>query len=518
MELKQKIPYTSRAKKNLHIIVLLVVIAGFCSCAASSNIESFYPNAKIAPAQLKEDAVLLRNILEADHPSLYWYTAKDSIDYYFDATINSLHDSMTELQFRNKLSWMVAKIHCGHTAVRSSKGYAHYYATHKTPQFPLSIKAWGSDSLVVVSNAVRGDTVFKRGTIITSINGLPNSVVLDSMFQYISIDGYAQNFRYQLVSIYFPLFYSLSFGLKDSNVITYIDPSGVQKTGIIKNFIPVRDTSKNRSVNNIPFPKPTRKQIRAAKKRNGNNLTFDSTNTAYLQLVTFSGGGLRGLFRNSFTEIKQRQAKNLVIDIRANSGGNIGASANLVRYLAQKPFTIADTVSSKVHRLKYSGYIHPSFIYKVAMLFSSRKKDDGRYHFGYLEHHVFKPKHALHFNGNVYIIQGGFTFSAASMFVSHLKGQANVTVLGEETGGGSYGNSSVHLPSVILPNSYIEVILPVYRIVNNASRTKDGHGIIPDIYISPSSGAIRQGIDNKMQKVKELIEGKRGQKGRVGIE
>lgn len=507
MEVTQKI-LNNRTANKLQLIILLAIIAGFCACTASSNIQSFSPNAKIAPAQLKEDAVLLRNILEADHPSLYWYTPKDSIDAYFDATINGLKDSMTELQFRNKLSCMVAKIHCGHTTVRSSKGYAHYYATHRTPQFPLSIKAW-EDSLVVISSSVRGDTVFKRGTVITSINGMSNRALLDTMFQYISTDGYAVNFRNQLVSIYFPLFYSLSFGLKDSNIITYIDPAGLQKTGVIRNFKPVRDTSKNRSVNNIPFPKPTRKQIRAAKKRNGNNLTFDSTNTAYLQLVTFSGGGLRRLFRNSFREIKERECKNLVIDIRANSGGNISASANLIRYLSQKPFTVADTVSSKVHSLKYSNYIHPSLIYKMMMLFSARKKADGRYHFGYLEHHVFKPKKSLHFNGDVYILQGGFTFSAASMFVSHLKGQSNITVLGEETGGGNYGNSSVHLPSVILPNSYIEVILPVYRIVNSAGRIKDGRGIMPDIYISPSSSAIKQGIDNKMQKVKELIEEKK---------
>ena len=91
------------------------------------------------------------------------------------------------------------------------------------------------------------------------------------------------------------------------------------------------------------------------------------------------------------------------------------------------------------------------------------------------------------------------------MFVSHLKGQSNVTVVGEETGGGNYGNSSVHLPTIILPNSHIEVILPLYRIVNDAARQKDGRGIMPDIYVGPSADAIKKGIDPKMQKVKELI-------------
>lgn len=488
----------------------VIVSLGLASCSASNNIEGYSPNNKIAPAQLKEDATLLRNILETNHPSLYWYTPKDSMDAYFASTISSLKDSMTELQFRNKISWLVAKIRCGHTAVRSSKGYVKFMATHRTTQFPLNIKAWG-DSLVVTGNAIRTDTVFRRGTIITSINGMSNRQVLDSMFQYISIDGYADNFRNQLTSIYFPLFYSLAYGLKDSNVITYITPNGTEATGIIKNFVPVKDTSKNKSVNSIPFPKPTRKQIRAAKKRNGNNLTFDSTGTAYLQLVTFSGGGLRNLFKTSFKEMQKRHTTSLVIDLRANGGGNIGAATNLTRYLIKQSFTVADSVSSVTRRFHYASYIHPKLAYRTMMLFTAHKKQDRRYHFGYLEHHIFKPKKDLHFNGNIYIIQGGFTFSAASMFVSHLKGQPNVTVLGEETGGGNYGNSSVHLPSVILPNSHIEVILPIYRIINDASRPKDGRGIQPDIYTPPSSVSIRQGIDPKMQKVRELIEEKKRQ-------
>lgn len=506
MKLQQLIQHKTLAEKLLLFVCVLVVAVYFFSCKATSFVPYNPPTQKIAPVALKEDATLLRNILEADHPSLYWYTSKDSIDAVFNATINSLDDSLTELQFRNKISKMVAAIHCGHTAVKSSKRYALYYATHRTAQFPLSIKAWGKDSFVVAGNAIATDTVFKRGTIITSINGRTNRQVLDSMFQYISTDGYADNFKYQLVSIYFPLFYGISIGLRDSNVIRYIDPQGVERTGVIRNFRPQPDTSKNKSVNNIPFPKPTRKQIRAAKRRNGNALTFDSTtNTAYLQLVTFSGSGLRGLFKRSFAEIQQRHTANLVIDVRANSGGNIGASANLVRYLAQHPFNVADSVSAVTRHLRYGRYIHPAFIYKALMLFTTNKKADGRYHFGYLERHTFRPKKQLHFNGNIYIIQGGFTFSAATMFVSQLKGQPNVTVVGEETGGGNYGNSSVHLPSVILPNSHIEVVLPVYRIINNANRPKDGRGIVPDIYVPPSSNAIRQGIDPKMVKVKELI-------------
>jgi len=502
--LQQHLLNDSFLEKNTLLFLLFIISFVLFSCTAS-RIDDFSPANKLAPSKLKEDVVVLKKTLEANHPSLYWYTPKDSIDWYFNTTLNSIQDSLTELQFRNKVAKLIARIHCGHTTVRSSKGYAKYFSKHKTPQFPLTIKAW-RDSLVVVGNAIKTDSIFKRGTVITSINGMPNRAILDSMFQFISMDGYSDNFKYQLVSIYFPLFYNIAFGLKDTNTISYIDSAGIEKTGIIKNFYPIPDTSRNRVVNNIPFPKPTRKQLRAARRQNSNNLVFDSANTGYLHIITFSGGGLRKLFRESFETLHERHTSNLVIDLRENGGGNIGASANLTRYVIKRPFTVADTVEAISRSFKYGEYIHPVWIYKTLMFFFSKKQKDGMYHFGHLEHHLYQPKKVLQFNGSIYILQGGFTFSAASMFVAHLKGQPNVTVVGEESGGGSYGNTSVHLPSLILPNSQIEIILPIYRIVNDATRPKNGRGVLPDVYVMPSSDAIKNGIDIKMQKVRELID------------
>jgi C-terminal processing protease CtpA/Prc len=122
---------------------------------------------------------------------------------------------------------------------------------------------------------------------------------------------------------------------------------------------------------------------------------------------------------------------------------------------------------------------------------SNRKRADGRYHFAYFEKHKFKPRKRFHFDGDVYLIQGGYSFSATTLFINSLKGQSNVLVVGEETGGGSYGNSAVHLPQIILPNTKIRIVLPIYRLVMDASKPKNGRGIIPDLEIKPSSAAIR---------------------------
>ena len=91
------------------------------------------------------------------------------------------------------------------------------------------------------------------------------------------------------------------------------------------------------------------------------------------------------------------------------------------------------------------------------------------------------------------------------MFASSLKGQSNVTLVGEETGGGYYGNSAMHLPTIVLPNTKIKVGLPIYRLVMDKNRPK-GRGIVPDIEIQPSSDAIKKGVDLKLIEIRRLIQ------------
>jgi hypothetical protein len=71
-------------QKVIPVIFMLIV-------SASVPAQNFYPPLpKMAAADLKEDIRILKKVLEANHPSLYWYTSKDSIDYYFETTIASI--------------------------------------------------------------------------------------------------------------------------------------------------------------------------------------------------------------------------------------------------------------------------------------------------------------------------------------------------------------------------------------------------------------------------------------------
>ncbi len=483
--------------KNL--IASLFIITVFINCTVS---KSYSPSKKFSPQQLQDDYRLFRASLEDAHPSLYWYTTKDSLDAFFEVGRNKLNDSLTEPQFRAVLSYVISKIHCGHTTVRPSKAAANYFGGQSP--FPLFIKAW-PDTMVVTANINRRDTNIVRGVILKAIDGKPINFIVDSLFSFISADGYNATHKYQTLSNgnTFRNLYTSVFGLKQKTSVEFIDTSGRLRTALLNLYNPRLDTQPRRSV---PIKFPSKKEQKKLLLESMRSLRIDtSLNTAFMEVNTFTkGNGLRGFFRNSFQQIREQGIQNLVVDMRANGGGSVTLSNLLTKYIADKPFKIADSLYAVRRGSDYGKYREQRFFNWLFLRFLTKKKRDGKYHFGLFERKAFKPKSANHFGGTTYILTGGNTFSAASLFAKSLRSQEDVIIVGEETGGGAYGNTAWLIPDVTLPNTGVRFRLPLFRLVIDKNEEK-GRGIQAEVPALPTWEAIRRGEDYKMEKVKELI-------------
>ncbi|MGE5521836.1 MAG: peptidase S41, partial [Candidatus Dadabacteria bacterium] len=106
----------------------------------------------------------------------------------------------------------------------------------------------------------------------------------------------------------------------------------------------------------------------------------------------------------------------------------------------------------------------------------------------------------------------GNTFSAATLFTKALIKQDNVTVVGEETGGGAYGNTAWLIPDITLPNSKVIFRLPLFRLVIDTTAVK-GRGVMPEVPVLPTVNDIKRNSDFKMEKAKELIRSKHTRSG-----
>jgi len=482
------------------LFAVLLLLSG---CA--SSLKSINPNKKFSPEELREDYTLLRKMLEDVHPSLYWYTPKDSMNYYFDQGYQKIQDSMTEPGFRTLLSYVLARINCGHTSSRYSSDYNRFLEIARLKSFPLSVKIW-QDTMVVTANLNRKDSILKRGTPILRINGRRQQDIVDSLSKYLSSDGYNNVAKYQQLSNRgtFASWYKNIYGLTDKFTIEYLDSNGAVASTVVPLYDPAKDTMAFRGA---PPVKLSKKEIKKQRRFLTRNLQVDTVmNTGFMTLASFSrGNDLGSFFRRSFKLLEKRKIEHLVIDVRGNGGGDASLSTLLTRYLADHSFKIADSLYATRRSTNYSKYIEKQFLYWVAMQFVTNRHSDKKYHFGYFERHYFKPKRKHHYDGKVYLLTGGNSFSATTLFASALKGQKNVLIVGEETGGAAYGNTAWMIPDARLPNTKMGFRLPKFRLVMNRHGEKNGRGVQPDVFAGPSVKAIKEGVDYKIEKVRELI-------------
>jgi C-terminal processing protease CtpA/Prc len=215
---------------------------------------------------------------------------------------------------------------------------------------------------------------------------------------------------------------------------------------------------------------------------------------------------LKKFYRRSFRTIRKKGIDNLVIDIRNNGGGKVDNYTALARYLKEKPFRVADSAYALRRNFNgYGRYFQSNEINWFAMKLFVTGNRQGIHHFRYWENHEFRPRKKNHYNGHVYLVISGPTFSASTLFCNTMKGQENVTLVGEETGGGAYGNSGLMIPHITLPNTGIRVRVPLFRVVQYQHPPKTGQGVQPDVLVRPTVEAVTWGKDLKMEKVKSLI-------------
>ena len=488
---------------RISALIFIIVFGIGCSTLKSS----FDPNKKYSPEQLEKDYTVFENVLEESHPGLYWYTPKDSMEYFFNWGKQQIKDSLTEPEFRKVLTYVISKINCGHTTTRFSKKYTKYLDTLRNEKFfPLSLKFW-DDTAVVAANLNRRDTILKRGTVILGIDHKPLHVIEDTLFKFISSDGFNLTHKFQSLSNRgtFGSLYTGVYGMTNKYTVDYADSVGRKQSVVIPVYDPAKDTTNRSAIRR--FIRPTKKERRQLNLQSIRSLRLDTSNvTAFLDVNSFGRGyRLRRFFRQSFHTISKERMENLVIDVRANGGGSVTNSTLLSKYLINRKFKIGDSLYAINRHSRYHRYISKYFFNRLFMLVFTRKKTDGYYHFTWFENHFFKPKRKNHFNGKSYVLIGGNSFSATTLFANAVIDQKDVIVLGEETGGGAYGNTAWLIPDVKLPETKLQFRLPLFRLVMDRTKPKNGHGIMPEVEVKPTVSAIRRNADYKVEKVMELI-------------
>ena len=113
------------------------------------------------------------------------------------------------------------------------------------------------------------------------------------------------------------------------------------------------------------------------------------------------------------------------------------------------------------------------------------------------------------YKGKAYFLINGRSFSGVAEFSSIAKSNNRGIFIGEECGGGYYGNTSGGEEMVTLPNTQIIIRLPVikYTMAVKKVRLKD-RGVIPDYPVYQTISDIVEHKDGQMAYALKLIEKK----------
>ncbi len=456
--------------------------------------------------QLQADFAVLKKSYETLHPGLYKYADKATIDGYFAECQASLNHDQSLTEAYLAIMKLTAQFKCGHS-------YPNFYNQEgdvkalfgKKNCLPFWFRLVENRMLVTQS----ADAAVPVGTEILTINGVPVSKLINTMLPLVRADGSNNGKRLKLLELtgqgyeYFdvllPMLFpnpNLTFALTMSNLST--------------------GKSSAKSVNALSHngrDEQIRKQSGIAKD---SIATFGWLNATTALMTINSLANWDNSFKfgkfydRAVTEFNQKKGQNLVIDIRKCEGGDLWSAKQLIRHLITEPIVINEQQDSWAYvsiDSSLSQYIDNQWAYQwryrnaddfvqlPSGLYRGRKDGKGQ---------RLDPSEN-HLTAQVFLLTSAVNSSAAWQFASVMREHKLATLVGQETGGNQKGITAGALFFMVLPNTKIEVDVPLIGMDYAEAAKHPDAGIAPDVYVKPTVKAMLSGADQELAEVNQLI-------------
>ena len=512
------------------ILLALGLLLIQCTSVKKHN-ETLYKEIKVK--QLHKDVDYAYKKLQKMQPKLYQYISKEKLDYKFDSLKASITKPLTSYDFFTKLSPVVSEVRQGHLftypklkrySKKEQKNLKKQISSFSQFEFEIF-----DNKLYVVENKSKIDSI-KIGDELTQINNEPVQNLINDAKTWITSDGYNTTFQDKFIAQRLGTFFTFKYQIQDSVAFQFNNDKSFWIKRINKDTVSNKTSKKknekftkvqrdslikvNRRLSKLGYNKDTKKYNR--------ELTFIAKDscTAIMKIKSFTIGNYNSFYKENFDLLKKTGTKNLIIDIRNNFGGRIDEISSLYSYLAPDStytFVNESEVTRKTSLLQtdyFKGSKPVSFIVKGIlspffysyMFFKVHKKEDGNYYFN--SNAKEKKSSDLRFNGNVYVLINGGSFSASSILSTKLKANKRAIFVGEETGGEYNGTVAGFMPQITLPNSKVKMRIGLMYV--NAQEKTDviGHGIYPNVTIIPSLNDRLNNNDPELNYILEDIKNK----------
>lgn len=447
---------------------------------------------KITYNEYIADINILYETIKKIHPGVYWYISQSELEHHYNYYVNKFNNDsiITSVDVYKSSIEFVEKIKCGHSAVQLSQKQIDEIC-NKNLFFPFPIK--------IINNSVYIFTNDNFNKKIISINNINTKDLLKLIHKDNFGDGFSKTIGDYDLEQFFDIYFTLYLGSSDSVEIELLNPISneitIEKYAMIDSKISQNNFHKAHQTNSENF------QINYNKKQDKATIRINSfTNNNYHNDLLFEK-----TYDNFFKTVNDSNYQNVVIDLRDNLGGYYQNVRLLLSYFIDEDietyshYNIVNIDSlSKMNHLS----VNNDLIHDMKMHF---KYSNGSYTF---RDEVISslPLNKYHFNGNVYILISGKSFSGSSLFTSIMnENYNNLTIIGNESGGGKNGTTAYYSTQLTLPNSNIEITIPMVQMVVNTEQSKTSGGVIPDYETLYQFKDYINNIDKENKQVDNLI-------------
>lgn len=447
-------------------------------------------------SQLQQDYEIFTRALKEAHPGLYRYTKKSEMDSLFESTKNQLKDEMSELEFYKLLMPVIAKIRCGHTKWFRENKTDDHYAFHTDQLFPLKLYFVNEKAYVVGSYS--DNTDMKLQSEVVSINGKTIMEIRKLISRNLPTDGNVQSFLNEELNHNFNGYFA-----------TFVDHQPTYAVVVKSNKKKEAKLLQGVTLSAIQ----NKEQKPKASSQLPLRLEYLQPATALLTIERFyipkEEQDFYAFIDSVFMDLKNKDAQNLVIDLRNNEGGEESFGGYLYSYLTNSEFTYYKKITAaQKEPFSFSAYAWVPTPYE-----EERKKlisKDGDVLWMGQPYLSPKPAQPNAFKGKLFILINGLSFSVTSEFASVIHHHKRASFIGEESGGAYYGNNSGVFTIVTLPNTKLGLGIPLLGFYSNVSgyRHQD-RGIIPDYQVKRTPADILKGRDAVLEFAIALVNSKK---------
>jgi C-terminal processing protease CtpA/Prc/Flp pilus assembly protein TadD len=463
---------------------------------------AFDPGKTYPVEALKEDLKVLWDMLEEGHAGFDRYTPASVLKKSFDETMNGLTGPLTEFDFYLRLLPLVAEIKDGHTRAQVSPPAASFL-DDQAIILPVGL-CFLSGKAYVFRN-LSEERGIQEGAELLTINALPVDDILSKLLPLIPNDAGipTRKIRQLEYPATFGRLFALRFGRPDSYRLRLRPNQSKDVREITVPGIKGKDIAR---ILNERYPD-------AAKRPPLYELTVRGT-TAVLTIRSFGDDPEKGtppypeFLNDAFRILVEKKTPNLIIDLRGNGGGMDAYGKLLFAHIMDRPFLYYWTLETKKDNYDLFRFTNETAEGREELAKPLKKNARGWFDvLGHPNSGLQNPQEPR-FTGRVAILIDGLSFSATGETTSLFHYHKKAVFFGEECGSGYYGNTSGFMVTATLPNTRIQVRIPLVLYTMAVDGYPKDRGIVPDVPVTPTIEDLLAGRDPVLERALLFLEKK----------